>query len=37
MAQHYSIKNFFRQMSNASLARYFQTKGFFDGERSGKK
>lgn len=29
MAQHYSIKNFFRQMPNALLARYFKTKGLF--------
>jgi hypothetical protein len=27
MAQHYSIKDFFRQMPNALLARYFKTKG----------
>ena len=29
MAQHYSIKDFFRQMPNALLARYFKTKGLF--------
>jgi hypothetical protein len=27
MAQHYSIKDFFRQMPNALLARYFETNG----------
>jgi len=27
VAQHYSIKDFFRQMPNALLARYFKTKG----------
>jgi hypothetical protein len=27
MAQHYSIKDFFRQTPNALLARYFKTKG----------
>jgi hypothetical protein len=26
MAQHYSIKDFFRQMPNALLARYFKVK-----------
>jgi hypothetical protein len=30
MAQHYSIKDFFRQMPNALLARYFQGQGLFD-------
>ena len=29
MAQHYSIKVFFRQMPNALLARYFQGRGLF--------
>jgi len=29
MALRYSIKDFFRQMPNASLARYFKTKGLF--------
>lgn len=29
MAQHYSIKDFFRQMPNALLARYFKTQGLF--------
>jgi hypothetical protein len=29
MAQHYSIKDFFRQMPNALLAQYFKTKGLF--------
>lgn len=29
MAQHYSIKDFFRQMPNTLLARYFKTKGLF--------
>ena len=29
MAQHYSIKDFFRQMPNPLLARYFKTKGLF--------
>lgn len=31
MARHYSIKNLFRQMPNALLARYFQTHGLFAG------
>jgi len=29
MAQHYSIRDFFKQMPNAFLARYFETKGLF--------
>ena len=29
MIQHYSIKDFFSQMPNALLARYFKTKGLF--------
>ena len=29
MAQHYSIKDFFRQMPNVLLARYFNTMGLF--------
>ena len=29
MARHYSSKNFFRQMPNALLARYFQGRGLF--------
>ena len=29
MARHYSIKDFFRQMPNALLARYFQGRGLF--------
>ena len=29
MARHYSTKNFFRQMPNALLARYFQVRGLF--------
>lgn len=29
MARHYSTKDFFRQMSNALLARYFQGRGLF--------
>ncbi|MBU2619141.1 MAG: hypothetical protein KKE83_05590 [Proteobacteria bacterium] len=29
MAKHYSIKDFFRQMPNALLARYFQRQGLF--------
>ena len=29
MARHYSIKAFFRQMSNALLARYLQQRGLF--------
>lgn len=29
MVQHYSTKDFFRQMSNALLARYFQERGLF--------
>jgi hypothetical protein len=31
MARHYSTKDFFRQMPNALLARYFQGRGLFDG------
>jgi len=31
MARHYSTKNFFRQMPNALLARYFQGLGLFGG------
>lgn len=31
MARHYSTKEFFRQMSYALLARYFQGRGLFDG------
>ena len=27
MARHYSTKNFFRQIPNALLARYFQGRG----------
>ena len=30
MARHYSTKDFFRQMPNALLARYFQGRGLFD-------
>jgi hypothetical protein len=30
MARHYSTKEFFRQMPNALLARYFQGCGLFD-------
>lgn len=29
MARHYSTRDFFRQMPNALLARYFQSKGLF--------
>lgn len=29
MALHYSIKDFFRQIPNALLARYFNAKGLF--------
>jgi hypothetical protein len=29
MAGHYSTKDFFRQRSNALLARYFQERGLF--------
>jgi hypothetical protein len=29
MARHYSTREFFRQMSNALLARYFQARGLF--------
>ncbi len=29
MARHYSIREFFRQMPNALLARYFYSKGLF--------
>ena len=29
MASHYSIRDFFRQMPNALLARYFQGKRLF--------
>ena len=29
MARHYSSKDFFRQMPNALLARYFQGRGLF--------
>ena len=29
MARHYSTKDFFRQMPNALLARYFQARGLF--------
>jgi hypothetical protein len=29
MARHYSTKDFFRQMPNALLARYFQERGLF--------
>ena len=29
MARHYSTKDFFRQMPNALLARYFQAMGLF--------
>ena len=31
MARHYSTKDFFRQMPNALLARYFQKRGLFEG------
>lgn len=31
MARHYSTKDFFRQMPNALLARYFQGRGLFGG------
>ena len=30
MARHYSTRDFFRQMPNALLARYFQSRGMFD-------
>lgn len=30
MARHYSTKDFFRQMPNALLARYFQERGLFE-------
>ena len=29
MARHYSARDFFRQMSNGLLARYFQAQGLF--------
>jgi hypothetical protein len=29
MARHYSTREFFRQMPNALLDRYFQTRGLF--------
>ena len=29
MARHFSTKEFFRQMPNALLARYFQARGLF--------
>lgn len=29
MSRHYSTRNFFRQMRNAVLARYFQARGLF--------
>jgi len=29
MARHFSTRNFFRQMPNAQLARYFQERGLF--------
>ena len=29
MARHYSTNDFFRQMPNALLARYFQDRGLF--------
>ena len=29
MARHYSAKDFFRQMPNTLLARYFGTRGLF--------
>ena len=29
MARHYSVKDFFRQMPKALLARYFQGRGLF--------
>jgi hypothetical protein len=29
MARHYSTKDFFRQMPNALLARYFYARGLF--------
>jgi len=30
MARHYTTKDFFRQMPNALLARYFQGRGLFN-------
>lgn len=30
MARHYSTKEFFRQMPNELLARFFQERGFFE-------
>ena len=30
MARHYSTRDFFRQMPNALLARYFHARGLFD-------
>ena len=30
MARHFSTKEFFRQMPNALLARYFQARDLFD-------
>ena len=30
MARHYSTKDFFRQIPNALLARYFHERGLFD-------
>lgn len=30
MARHYSTKDFFRQMPNALLARYFHERGLFE-------
>ena len=30
MARHYSTKNFFRQIPNELLRRYFQARGVFD-------
>lgn len=29
MARHYSARDFFRRMTNALLARYFQAQGVF--------
>ena len=35
MARHYSTTDFFRQMPNALLARYFQDRGLFGELREG--
>ena len=38
MARHYSTKDFFRQIPNALLARYFDQRGLFGGlDFSGMK